>query len=65
VLIGLCLCPSSTAWQIVFRNPISAVGAIGSAVGIGGVFIYSLTKAHYDQLAAANSSSAVSSPAKK
>ena len=35
---------------IVFRNPITPVAALGSAIGIGGVLLYSLTKAHYDRL---------------
>lgn len=34
--------------QLVFRNPITRTGAIGSAVGIGGVLLYSLVKQHYD-----------------
>jgi solute carrier family 35 protein E1 len=33
---------------LVFRNPISGVGMVGSAVGIGGVLLYSLTKNYYD-----------------
>lgn len=33
---------------LVFRNPITPTGALGSAVGIGGVLIYSLTKQYYD-----------------
>jgi len=36
---------------VVFRNPITATGAIGSAVGIAGVLVYALTKEHYDRLA--------------
>merc|ERR1719253_2056570 len=35
---------------LVFRNPISVQAAIGSAVGIGGVLLYSLTKQHYEEL---------------
>merc|ERR1712176_790531 len=35
---------------IVFRNPVSVQAAIGSAVGIGGVLLYSLTKQHYEAL---------------
>ena len=35
---------------IVFRNPISVQAAIGSAIGIGGVLLYSLTKQHYEEL---------------
>lgn len=42
VIIGVSL--------LVFRNPISPVAAAGSAVGVGGVLLYSLTKAHYDKL---------------
>eukprot|EP00952_Eustigmatos_sp_NYUAD-ZCMA_P007078 30160-Eustigmatos_ZCMA.PRE.1 len=40
------------AWQLVFRNPISLTGAVGSAIGILGVLVYSLTKYYYDNLAA-------------
>lgn len=35
---------------LVFKNPISIQAAIGSAVGIGGVLLYSLTKQHYEEL---------------
>ena len=35
---------------LVFRNPISVQAAIGSAIGIGGVLLYSLTKQHYEEL---------------
>lgn len=35
---------------IVFRNPISVQAAIGSAIGIGGVLLYSLTKQHYEEI---------------
>lgn len=35
---------------IVFRNPISVQAVIGSAIGIGGVLLYSLTKQHYEEL---------------
>lgn len=38
---------------IVFRNPVSLQAAIGSAVGIMGVLVYSLTKQHYEKLEAA------------
>lgn len=38
---------------IVFRNPISLQAGIGSAVGITGVLLYSLTKQHYEKLEAA------------
>lgn len=38
---------------MVFRNEISSQAAIGSAVGIGGVLLYSLTKQHYEKLEAA------------
>ena len=30
---------------VVFRNPLTPAGALGSAVAIGGVFLYSLAKA--------------------
>jgi solute carrier family 35 protein E1 len=33
---------------IVFRNTVSLQAGIGSAVGIGGVLLYSLTKQHYE-----------------
>jgi len=35
---------------MVFRNPISTQGIIGSAVGISGVLLYSLTKQYYESL---------------
>ncbi|EJK45492.1 hypothetical protein THAOC_35890 [Thalassiosira oceanica] len=35
---------------LVFKNPISIQAAIGSAVGIGGVLLYSLTKQYYEEL---------------
>jgi solute carrier family 35 protein E1 len=35
---------------LVFRNPISVQAAIGSAVGIGGVLLYSLAKQYYEEL---------------
>lgn len=34
--------------QLVFRNPITATGAVGSAVGILGVLLYSLVKQYND-----------------
>lgn len=34
---------------LVFKNPISIQAAIGSAVGIGGVLLYSLTKQYYEE----------------
>jgi solute carrier family 35 protein E1 len=34
----------------VFRNPVSLQAGIGSAVGISGVLLYSLTKQHYEEL---------------
>mmetsp|Transcript_4980 Transcript_4980/g.6862 ORF Transcript_4980/g.6862 Transcript_4980/m.6862 type:complete len:417 (-) Transcript_4980:208-1458(-) len=37
---------------IVFRNPVSVQAGIGSAVGISGVLLYSLTKQHYEKLEA-------------
>lgn len=39
---------TTTHAQLVFRNPITTTGAMGSAVGIGGVLLYSLVKQHYD-----------------
>ena len=35
---------------LVFRNPISLQAGIGSAIGISGVLLYSLTKQHYESL---------------
>lgn len=35
---------------IVFRNPVSLQTAVGSAIGIGGVLLYSLTKQYYESL---------------
>ncbi len=35
---------------IVFRTPITLQAAIGSAVGLGGVLLYSLTKQYYEEL---------------
>mmetsp|Transcript_41690 Transcript_41690/g.47139 ORF Transcript_41690/g.47139 Transcript_41690/m.47139 type:complete len:82 (+) Transcript_41690:624-869(+) len=35
---------------LVFRNPISLQAGIGSAVGISGVLLYSLTKQYYESL---------------
>jgi len=37
---------------IVFRNPVSLQAGIGSAIGISGVLLYSLTKQHYEKLEA-------------
>jgi len=37
---------------LVFRNPVSSKAAIGSAVGIAGVLLYSLTKQYYEKLEA-------------
>lgn len=39
---------------IVFRNPVSLQTAIGSAIGIGGVLLYSLTKQYYEKLETIN-----------
>lgn len=35
---------------MVFRNPISLQAGIGSAIGIAGVLLYSLTKQHYERI---------------
>lgn len=35
---------------MVFHNEITVQAAIGSAIGIGGVLLYSLTKQHYERL---------------
>jgi len=37
---------------MVFHNPISLQAGLGSAVGISGVLLYSLTKQHYEKLEA-------------
>lgn len=37
---------------LVFRNPVSLQAGIGSAVGISGVLLYSLTKQYYERLEA-------------
>jgi len=37
---------------LVLHNPVTKQAAIGSAVGIGGVLVYSLTKQHYEKLEA-------------
>lgn len=39
---------------MVFRNPISVQAGIGSAVGIAGVLLYSLTKQYYETLESSN-----------
>eukprot|EP00591_Stephanopyxis_turris_P012506 CAMPEP_0195520062 /NCGR_PEP_ID=MMETSP0794_2-20130614/16019_1 /TAXON_ID=515487 /ORGANISM="Stephanopyxis turris, Strain CCMP 815" /LENGTH=393 /DNA_ID=CAMNT_0040649333 /DNA_START=150 /DNA_END=1331 /DNA_ORIENTATION=+ len=39
---------------LVFRNPVSVQAGIGSAIGISGVLLYSLTKQHYEKLEAAS-----------
>lgn len=38
---------------LVFQNPVSLQAAIGSAIGITGVLLYSLTKQYYEKLEAA------------
>ena len=35
---------------IVFKTPMTGMGMVGSAIGIGGVLVYSLTKQHFDAL---------------
>lgn len=35
---------------VVFKTPISGMGVLGSAIAVGGVLVYSLTKQHYDSL---------------
>lgn len=35
---------------LVFRNPVSLQAGVGSAVGISGVLLYSLTKQHYEKI---------------
>jgi solute carrier family 35 protein E1 len=48
---------------LVFRNPVSVQAAIGSAVGISGVLLYSLTKQYYESLESKKSTASVSSSA--
>ena len=43
---------------MVFRNEISLQAGIGSAVGIGGVLVYSLTKQYYEKLEAEKAAAA-------
>jgi solute carrier family 35 protein E1 len=43
---------------LVFRNPISFQAGMGSAVGIGGVLLYSLTKQYYQTLDAETTAAA-------
>ena len=38
---------STIAVVLVFRTPVSLQTAVGSAIGIGGVFLYSMMKQHY------------------
>jgi solute carrier family 35 protein E1 len=38
---------------LIFRNPMAPAAQLGSAVGIAGVLLYSLTKQHYDRIDAA------------
>ena len=38
---------------MVFRNEITTQAAVGSAIGIGGVLLYSLTKQYYEKQGAA------------
>jgi solute carrier family 35 protein E1 len=42
---------------MVFRNPISFQAGLGSAVGISGVLLYSLTKQHYEKVETLQTSS--------
>jgi solute carrier family 35, member E1 len=43
---------------MVFRNPISLQAGVGSAVGIAGVLLYSLTKQYYERMDNPNSTTA-------
>eukprot|EP00547_Thalassionema_nitzschioides_P001047 CAMPEP_0194210244 /NCGR_PEP_ID=MMETSP0156-20130528/8114_1 /TAXON_ID=33649 /ORGANISM="Thalassionema nitzschioides, Strain L26-B" /LENGTH=388 /DNA_ID=CAMNT_0038937569 /DNA_START=45 /DNA_END=1211 /DNA_ORIENTATION=- len=45
-------CFIMVASVMVFRNPISLQAALGSAVGISGVLLYSLTKQYYEKVEA-------------
>lgn len=45
-------CFIMVASVMVFRNPISFQAGLGSAIGISGVLLYSLTKQHYEKLEA-------------
>lgn len=49
---------------LVFRNPVTVQAGIGSAVGISGVLLYSLTKQYYESLDAAKANAA-KKPVKK
>lgn len=40
---------------VVFKTPVSRMGMLGSAIAVGGVLVYSLTKQHYDALDRLNS----------
>ena len=39
--------------MLYFRNPLTAPGAIGSAIAISGVLLYSLAKARHEKALAA------------
>lgn len=43
---------------LVFRNPVSVQAGIGSAIGISGVLLYSLTKQYYENLEKAEAEAA-------
>lgn len=43
---------------LVFRNPVSLQAGIGSAIGISGVLLYSLTKQYYENLEKAEAAAA-------
>jgi solute carrier family 35 protein E1 len=43
---------------LVFRNPVSVQAGIGSAIGISGVLLYSLTKQYYEKLEAQEATTA-------
>jgi solute carrier family 35 protein E1 len=49
---------------IVFRNPVSVQAGIGSAVGISGVLLYSLTKQYYEKIEAQEAAAAAAAAPK-
>ena len=48
---------------LVFRNPVSVQAGIGSAIGISGVLIYSLTKQYYEKIEAQEAAAAAAAAA--
>jgi len=50
---------------LVFRNPVSLQAGIGSAIGISGVLLYSLTKQYYEKIEAAAAAAAKAKPGRR